>query len=207
MSALRMASVTPPPPTVATSNATAVDSEGWLYDVETGEVLGLAATRASEVETIDSTERADEVLEIRSRVEARIVALQARRAALNRQLDALEKAERDRLAWWDWRYRDLLVEFARGLLRKAKGRTIRFAFGSVAFRSSKGTNQITNMEAAVEWVKRRDPELVKVVETVSVTAVLSLSEGRELPFIQSSGPRETATIETGVLDAVKGGGR
>lgn len=174
---------------------TAVDGEGWLYDVETGEVLGLS--ELPDDFEVNCHQAADRALEIRSRIEAQVVAVKARRDALNRQLDALERAQESRLKWWDWRFGQQLAAFARSLL-SGKSKTARFTWGSVAFRATKGTNRITDMDAAVEWVRRRDPEMVKVVETTTVTAVLALSQGKPLPFLESTGPGEAVTISTGI---------
>lgn len=179
---------------------TAVDGEGWLYDVETGEVLVFAGAA---VDLVDTREKADAVLETRARIEGQILAVQARRQAVLTQLDRLEQAQRRRLDWWERRWGSLLADFARSLLT-GKSRSVDFTFGRVSFRATRGSHRITNMDAAVEWVRRRDPELVKVVETTTVTAVVSLAQGKPLPFLESTAPGESVSVTTGIELKVKG---
>ncbi len=192
-----------------TDPQTSIDGEGYIYDIATGEVLG----RIDLVDRweVDSAEAAEWALELRSKIEGHLAGIDARRRALVAQLDALRREQERRLNWWDVRFRSSLVEFARSQLT-GKARTARFAWGSVAFRKRQGTNEIVDMAAAVEWAKEWAPEAVKVSERVGVKDVLAARELAlrlsvepvALPFLVSTGPSETAEIDTGV-GAAKGG--
>lgn len=180
-----------------TERRTAVDADGWLYDVDSGEVLGLPDL--ADGYAVDCVQAADAALEIRSRLEARLASLRLRKAALIANIEGLEAEQRRRLAWWDWRFAAGLIAFARS--RLGKGRSAKFFHGAVTFRATKGTNKITDMDAAVAWMRARDPECVQVVETVMVSDVLAAlaRNGESRPaWLQSSGPGESITISTGI---------
>jgi hypothetical protein len=91
------------------SRRTDVDPDGWVFDLDSGEVLG--RIDADERFEVDSVERAERVLEIRSKIEGELVALDVREAALLRQLRALRAAKLRRLAWWDYRFAPSLIAF------------------------------------------------------------------------------------------------
>jgi hypothetical protein len=186
------------------SRRTDVDPDGWVFDLDSGEVLG--RIDADERFEVDSVERAERVLEIRSKIEGELVALDVREAALLRQLRALRAAKLRRLAWWDYRFAPSLIAFARSLLA-GKGRTAQFAWGRVSFRSTRGTTRILDMSEAVRWMKVRDLAKVKVKESVTVKDVLETrravaDEYGETPeplgFLISSGPWESVTVSTGI---------
>lgn len=193
------------------SRRTARDRDGYLYDVETGEVLG--HSEVAEAFHIETAEQVDWALERRARIEAELLAVRARKRALLENLAAIERDAERRLAWWEFRFRPEVVAFARSAIEGTRSRTARFAYGSVAFRTSPGTRQILDMGAAVAFVEKYAPGLVKVARTVNLKAVdeaagsyrEATEEEPELgPFLATSGPREGVTIETGILDA-KGG--
>ena len=188
---------------------TAIDPDGFIYRVDDGEIVG--HRDASEAFAIDSTERADWALELRSKVEGDLVAIRARRAALIQQFDALEQTQTRLLDWWRWRFAAELEAYARTSLEGRKERTARFTWGSVAFRKTKGTNQITDMEKAADWMEEYDADRVKVKteRTVSVKDVLEVreyvarlfghdSDEAHPTWLQSSGEGEKVTIETGI---------
>lgn len=193
--------------TIETERATAVDPDGWEYDVETGEVLGRADV--ADAFAIDSPERADWALELRSKIEGDLAGVNARLKAVTAQLQALRRQHERRLAWWDWRFSQGLVAFARSVLA-GRSRTVRFGWGSVSFRQTKGHSEIIDMAAAVEFVRAWWPETVRRVETVGVNTVLALAEkvrestgeDERLPFLVTSGPGENVTIITGVEEAI-----
>ena len=178
-----------------TERRTAVDADGWLYDADTGEVLGRPDVLAGFA--VDCAQAADAALEIRACIEARLAALRMRKAALVANIESMEAEQRRRLAWWDWRFGAGLVEFARSLL--GRGKTAKFVHGSVSFRATKGANRIIDMESAVAWMRDVDPERVRVVESVLVSDVLATRrKGDLLPWLESTGPGESVTISTGI---------
>lgn len=188
---------------------TYVDGDGYVVDAETGEVLGRADVAAKfEVRT---REDADWTLRLRSEIEGDIAGIDARLRAMTEHLLAQRAAQVRRLSWWEWRFRPSLVEFARSCL-KGKSRTAQFDWGRVSFRATKGTRQIVDMQAAVEYVQAFAPEKVKVVRTVNLEAVDAARREAEraagepevgLAFLAEGGPGESVTVSTGV--EVKGG--
>jgi hypothetical protein len=186
------------------SRRTDVDSDGWIYDIISGEVIG--RIDADERFEVDSVERAEWVLSLRSQLEGELVALDVREAALLRQLRTLRAARLRRLAWWDYRFSPSLITFARSLLA-GKERTAQFSWGRVAFRSTRGTTRILDMDQAVCWMKLWKPKKVRVKESVTVKDVLETCEAvaenygerpEHLGFLASTGPEENVTVSTGI---------
>jgi len=190
--------------------ATDVDADGWVYDVETGEVLG--HRDADEAFRVDSVEAANYVLGLRSEIEGELAGLAARKAGLVRQLDALIAAGRRRLSYWDYRFAGELEVFARGLLEGGRSRTAQFTWGRVSFRRTPGRSTIVSMEEAVEFVRAWAPDQVEVRESVTLKAIDAARTVAEhdtgeivsTPFVTVTGPGETVVISTGVdVEAVR----
>lgn len=182
--------------------------DGWSTDEETGEIVGYE--HLPQRFEIKDEESADWVLELRSRLEGEVVGLEARRDALVRQVNAMIGERHRQLAWWDWRFRPGLIEFARKCLKGATVRTKKFAWGQVAFRKSQGTREIIDQNAAIGYVQGIAPELVKIKVSVDIKAVLKArelwaeaagetgGEPERLAFLVESGPGENITISTGI---------
>jgi hypothetical protein len=182
--------------------ATGVDRDGFIYCIDTGEILG--HVDATDRFKIESQESADWTLEKRAEIESNIVAIRVRRRAVNEHLKSLEDALIRRLSWWEFRFGSELIAYARTLL-KGKSRSVQFAYGKVAWRVTKGRNEILSPTEAIEYVKLYAPEKVKIKESVDIAGVLAAIErAREAGdedkpnwFVQS-GPDENVTISTGI---------
>jgi hypothetical protein len=193
------------------STDTATDTDGFIYRIDNGEIIGRNGDDEkpiSEVWSVDSDEAAEWVLEQRAMIESRILAINARKRSMIENLDALANKEMRRLSWLEWRFAPSLIAYARKKLH-GKERTAIFQAGRVSFRKTGGNNEIIDMKAAVEWMKVRCPEKVKITESVKVSDVLwtkkALYESEEeyrksypLPFLISSEPSENVTISTGI---------
>lgn len=190
---------------LARPRETAIDADGWIYDVNSGEVLG--HRDCPERFEVDSADAAEWVLELRSKLEADILAIDLRIQAVLEMLRAMKAERTRRLSWWDWRFSTSLIEFARKALEGTKARTAKFGWGQVRFRKTAGNHLIVDMPAAVAWMKTWAPQRVKVVESVTVKDVLAAmevearatGEPAERPsWLASSGERESVTITTGL---------
>jgi hypothetical protein len=193
------------------STETATDSDGFIYRIDNGEIVGRNGDDEkpiSEVWSVDSDEAAEWVLEQRAMIESRILAINARKKAMMENLDALASKEMRRLSWLEWRFAPSLIAYARKKLR-GKERTAIFQAGRVSFRKTGGNNEIIDMKAAVEWMKEFMPEKIKVKETVNITDLLEAKRQSDkwdeeegithpTPFLVSSEPSENVTITTGI---------
>lgn len=186
------------------------DTDGWVIDAETGEILG--RSDLSDRFEVNSDDAADWALELRSRLEADLLAVDARLRAVQEMLGAIKRERMRRLSWWEWRFRPSLEAYARTKLTK-KVRTAMFTWGKVAFRTTAGSHEILDMERAVAWVRMWAPKRVKVVETVGIKDVMAAAEiaekatgeKAELPnWLKASGETESVKIETGVEMKLKG---
>jgi hypothetical protein len=184
---------------------TAVDAEGYVYDVDTGEVLGRQDT--PDAFTVDSTEAAEWALELRSKIEGNVAAIEARMRAITENLEAMRRAELRRLAWWEWRFGGQLIDFARRHL-PGKSKTWRCPWGRVEFRNERDSTNIADMGQALEYVRCWAPEEVRRVETVTVAGVRRAAavaarvtgEPEELPacVVVVPGRADVGAIKTGV---------
>lgn len=184
---------------------TAIDSDGWIYDLATGEVLGHA--EMAERFTIDTDDAADWALQLKSKLEGDVAGIDIRLQALKEILLAVRREKVRRLSWWQWRFAPDLIEFARRKLAGTRSRTANFTWGKVQFRATQGTNEILDDAAAVAWMKVWDPSRVKVSERVTIKDVLetidveaaATGEQPERPnWLKSTGPQESVTISTGI---------
>ena len=181
---------------------TQVDGDGFIYRVDTGEVIGHAG--ANERFKIDSQDDADCVLEMRSKIEGDIAATEARIRGVLAQLEAIKAKHVRRLSWWEWRFGSDLIGFARSQL-KGKSRTAQFGWGRVSFRATKGITSILDPDAAVAFVELYDPSRVATKKSVGLKDVLAvlplaLEAGDEdrPNWLKTSEPGENIVISTGI---------
>lgn len=185
--------------------------DGTPYDPETGEILERTEETSAAIVPfkIDTDDGADWALEKRASVEGEILALESERDRINRNIDRLVLMRRRRLDWWNFRFENELVSYARRKLATIKGKTVLFIHGKVSFRSSKGSRSIIDQSAADAFVQRWAPSRIKVkVLPVNLTdieaAAKAANEATEsneydrLPFVVGTGPQEKATIDTGL---------
>lgn len=181
----------------------AVTDDGYLYDIDTGEVLGLADL--PELFEVRDEDSANWVLEKRAAIEAGIVARTALLEAAQRNIQALINAERRKLSYWDFRFSPSLTKWAKTMLT-GKSKTLQLAQGKIAFRATKGSSSIINDEAAIAFAQDYLPSAIKRKEWVTVTDALKAIEaakqatGEDIrpDWIVSTGPSESVTISTGI---------
>lgn len=177
---------------------TIIDGE---YVTPDGEVIGPADAAAWRAEAAGDV---DWALGVRAGIEADLAALRLRKEAVLANFDALERKQRARLSWWDWRFGADVVAFARRAVEGGKARSVQFENGRVGFRTAAGTNRITDPDAAVAFVEQYKPDAVKVERSVTVKSVLEVAAERGVArpviahFLHSTGPRESVVIDTGV---------
>lgn len=179
--------------TDADDRLTAVDGDGYIYDVETGEVIDRQATLP---DVIACDADADAALEIRAEIDADIAAHDAKAKALLENLGRQRAALERRIKWWEWRFGSGLVAYARLKLR-GKSRTVQFTWGRVSFRRTQPRRMILDMPKAVAWMTSRDPEKVKTVQTVAIADVVALAAGQPLDWLVESPEGENVNVETG----------
>jgi hypothetical protein len=177
----------------------AVDEDGYVFELLTGEVVGLASegvlaevpferpdgtvelvagwsvVEAGEDDaarewTIATEADADRVLERISRAESRAVAVGMLREQVLARLGAEERRFLSRAEWERRRWGSQLEAFARKQLGGGKRKTLNLAHGSVAFRKTQGRTTLTNMAEAVAWAEENHPEIVRVAKSVTATA-------------------------------------
>jgi hypothetical protein len=213
----------------------AVDEDGCLYYPESGELLDVGLlerhlsadfqkpiTPAEVKERVDeisagiepflceNREEAEEALARLARIEDRLRAINARKNAIIDNFDRQIREEQRRIAWWEYRFRPMLVKFAKGQL-KGKARTANFDMGRVKFLTVRGRPQIVtgHEDAAVAWCRKWNPGVVKTKSETWVTATDAAKVLEQVkretedpsytvPFLAFSQDHESITISTGV---------
>jgi hypothetical protein len=197
---------------------TEIDSDGFIYDAETGEVLGHTGAVPDDGFAIMSPEGADWVLSKMAIQESELARVESLRAALLANLDSMLVEPRNRLAWLHRRFDgELIAQAARDLeAQGGRSRTAKYPHGKVSLRKTPGSAEITDRHLAVEFVAEWAPDHVKRsvgIEGVRA-AILAEIDAVDDPgdrtdtarFFRSAGPSERWTIDTG-LRAEKGGAR
>lgn len=195
---------------ILTENEIVVD--GFICDAETGEVIR-DAEQPKEDWRPTTRKEIERIFERMASADAEMLACAARLRMVQENIGKQQKKAAQKREWLEGYYGEAITNYAREALVAAggKSKTLTLDHGKVSFRATKGTNTITDMEKAVEWAKRNLPEVVRVKEDVLVSALLDgiheknasvdaqfMVEPTALPFIESTGPRESVSIETGV---------
>ncbi|MDQ3224469.1 MAG: hypothetical protein M3Q75_13500 [Gemmatimonadota bacterium] len=199
-----------------------VDEEGFIID-EQGEVLGMYRKPPFQP---DTPEGCDWVLSKMAEQDGHIMAIRCRRMILNQNLDQQERDRQKKSDWYLVRFGPDLERVAREQLAGKKSKTLTLDHGRISFRQSKGTNRITDMDKAVKWADWHAEQIITVKKSVTATdlaaevtrhlevvdreAELYPHESEADPakereevaaFLESSGPRESVTITTGIVEA------
>lgn len=186
-------------------DAAYVTQDGWVVG-EGGEILD--RDDVYEGFRIDSRSKAEWALELLTKIEAELIAIQLREEALHANFRALRKAQERRLKWWEWRFRPDLIEWARRELASERSRTLQLDWGRIRVRAHKESHEISDPNAAVRFVEAWAPGLVKHKKTVGVTAVLAAKKAVEeasdqeemviLPFLITRPAGDKWIIDTAV---------
>ena len=173
--------------------------DGYIVNEETGEIIGCATL---EHNWVPKTKKDMEfILENMSTLDAQKTANDLRIKAIQESLEAQNRKLEAQRKFWEWKFGNDLINYAKEQLANSKSRTYQFDYGKVSFRTSKGTNKITDMDKAVAWAKKHFPDIVIVEERVNVTDILEKTEHvieDNIDFIDSTGPQEKITISTGI---------
>lgn len=187
-----------------------IHEDGFRIDAETGEVLDLydypanvgaklANTLGGQPWQPETHDDADWLLEKMSVIDGDILALEARKEALVRHMDAQIAGKRRRRDFLVWRFGPALAEFARRTLESTgnKGRTVHLTHGTVGFRKSRATVQILDMDAAVKWAEANAPDALIVTKKVNKTDIAGVAP-ETAPWLERHAAEDRFNIDTGV---------
>jgi hypothetical protein len=144
-----------------------VEIDGFLYDSETGELLGAALPQPAFV--VDSEEAASWVLGKILDAEAAVAAIDStpdviRARAVLENAERIRKERAARLDWLKRRFEPELGAFARKQLDGKKTKTWKTVLGSVSLKTKNGGVRMTDEARALAWAKMHAPEAVKTTE-------------------------------------------
>lgn len=123
--------------------------EGFIYDVETGEFIGVAEKPRFSVVDQGSAEW---VLEKMQTLDAEIAALEARKLALVTNMDAMIADAKRHRSGMEWRFGPEIAEVAKANLPHGK-KSWTCPYGTVQFRTVKGGLKVKDAALAIEAAK------------------------------------------------------
>ncbi len=181
-----------------------VSKDGFAIDPETGEVLGMVdddgkilpeRSERFEIRTID---QAEWVLSLLVEQESTIAGLRAKRDAIVANIDSQIKQHENRLNFIHHRFDADLRWFAAEKIKGTKDRSVKTAYGTLAFRATQCSIKVIDMAEAVTWAKGNMPECVQVKESVIVTPLKGYEESLPVEIFEVTPPGESFSIKTGV---------
>ncbi len=159
----------------AIDRQTTVTHDGYVIDLDTGEILDHIATQVTcEPRTpwvpVDQA-GAEWVLQVRLEAASTIEGLEARRTAIIANIDKQIATERRKIEWLDYRFTGPLMEIAHTLLSHSKFRSVQTPFGRFGWR--KGSQSIVVRDDqkafAIQWAEHFAPAAVKTDKRILVS--------------------------------------
>ena len=173
---------------------TEISKDGFVVDIETGEILGHA--KAQGRFAVTDAASAEWVLERIQASDAEIAALDARAKAISENIAAMRKEHEKRRDWLLTRFTLELDLFAANELAGKKTRTFKTPFGTLSYRTTPGSIKVLDMDVAVKWAEMYEPDAVKVVKSVLVSNV---GPANALPdCFEVTEPADKFYIKTGI---------
>lgn len=207
MNAAAILEATEPQPETHEKPLYAYDSDGYPYALADGEVLDPADLERYQLApglddqpkpfVINDRPSAEWALERREIVCSLISAIEERRAFLNANLNRQRKQLEAKLKWWDWRFRDQFIAFARTMI-KGKSKTVVFDHGTFSLRTSKGKSSLTDEDAALAFVEVYNPDGVKrsaTMTTLRETAEQVIRDAKSILARENLSPKDQTSAE------------
>ncbi|HSW63361.1 MAG TPA: host-nuclease inhibitor Gam family protein [Dissulfurispiraceae bacterium] len=150
--------------------------DGYIVDVETGEILGVDGREEFRVTDGASAEW---VLEKMAYEDAAVLALEAREKAILENIRAIRQKHDNRRKFLEYRFGEELAAFAKAALAGGKTKTWKCPFGQVSFRNVPAKIVVDDNDLAIDYLEEvGELEAVKIVRSV-LTSKLS-PERREV---------------------------
>lgn len=161
---------------------------------------------------VEDDDEADHALKLSSDIDADLLSLETRKAAMMAQFDRMEKRILSRRKEWQWKYEQLLIEYARRKLAGKKVRSLVLPHGTVSFRNRKALVRVIDQDEAVAWAERHgyhayiDEEVVtkRFIRKEAALSALKLYETKlghktmTPPWLEIREAADTPTVETAV---------
>jgi hypothetical protein len=178
--------------------------DGLVWDVETGECLGVATPEPFIIADEDS---ANWVLKKMQEAEAKIEAIDKTpeviaARALIANADSMKKDAERRYAGLERRFGKELARWAKGQLQ-GKSKTFKGIFGSISFRDASDRIVVADEELALTWAKVHAPSAIKRTEKFLISEAKDKIDmknpiAKKAFAIEKGG--ETFKIKTGVSE-------
>lgn len=143
--------------------------DGFIVDVDSGEVVGLAGHDPA-FHITDRTS-AEWVLEKMSQNATALKALELRRETLLQNLERQQQEIERRAAWLNHRFGAELREWATSQLAGQKRRSLQLDWGKIGFRKTHGAVKVFDVPNAVFWLEKHCPKAVQMEPKVLVSQI------------------------------------
>lgn len=175
--------------------------DGYLFDDETGEIVGHASAgdEAAPFQVCD-LDSASWVLRKRLEAESQIAALEAQRATINRQLDAMRADFERRIKWLDFRFTGELCALAAKLLTGQKTRSVKTPFGTFGWRKTQGNITVRReaSEYAVLFAQTINPDAVVTEKRILVSELRGYEAELPSDLFEVTPPEDKFFVSTKV---------
>ena len=166
-----------------------IDGVVYTIDEETGEMTAEVPAFA-----VKDAASAEWVLERIQQLDAQEAALKARQEAILANIQTERGRIDARKKGLLFRFEGQLAEFARENLPKGKKSWV-CPFGTLGFRTSKGSTKVLDKDVALAWAQDNAPEAVKVEMSVLVS---KLPDVELPPCFEVTQPEDRFYIDSGV---------
>lgn len=182
---------------------------GYYVDDESGEVVGhedIVIRDGSDADLpthqydyiVNDISTAEWVLGKMAEAEAQVMAIDARRAAINANLDAQTKPYDARITWLHRRFADELERFAAKELEGQKSRTLTTAFGKLGFRRTSGSIKVTDKDIALKWCSQHKPTAIKTVFNLLTSELKGMEDKLPVGGFEVTAPYDKFSVTTGI---------
>ena len=177
-------------------NTTTIEQDGFIIDIETGEIIGLARP---EFHVIDA-DSADWVLEKILDAKANIAREDMKLKSIAENIESRKADQQRRIAYLEWKFGPELEQFAKEAVANQKTKTWKGVFGQLKFRTVKGGVRVSDPELAFETAKSQQwVEAIKTVESFQISKLPDAlkSEAASLPGFEVKPDSEVFDIKVG----------
>jgi hypothetical protein len=181
-----------------------ISEDGFVYDPETGEILGHTEFQEPGIDSI----RAISLLEMRLKVEAQLKVIDLQEKTVLANIERMRRRHLNTLQWLESQD-EALAEFARGQMPKGS-KTWTTPYGSVSLRIVKGGLKVADSEQAANTASLFFPHAFKETKTFQISKLTNedktkiesaLKEGKtEFSGFEITEDRETISVKTGVKE-------
>lgn len=187
-------------------------SNGYIIDVETGEVIDHAEVNTGRASADDFFATLDPrpvfeatdlagvewVMSKLQEAESEVLGLKSRRDAIVSNIDTQIRDRQNKIQWLHKRFDADLELFTRSQIQDKKTKTVTTPFGKLSMRQNPGSIVVKDDAGAIAWAKQHMPEAVATKEHILLTPLDKVKGGLPGDLFLVIAPFEKFGVNTGV---------